>query len=634
MMWRRTFLVAGALLVPAIADAQTVRGTIVADADQSAVGGVVVLLVDSSGATVARSLSDAWGAFHLATALAGSYRLRTLRIGYRPVTSASFTLTAGSERTERLSLPALPVSLAAVNVRGRSTCTLDADSALGTYALWEQARMAFTATDLSSRAANMYVRLVTYDRVLDRSNRLRTEQAVVRSGPSSKPWVSRPANSLHQFGYVIQSRGAVEYSAPDLDVLLSPDFQEDHCFRAVATRDTSVIGLEFEPAPNRSRMPEIRGSIWLDRATAQLRRMDFVYTNTPHARGAPDAGGEIAFVRMKHGVWAIAQWNIRMPVMVPDEMVPVGPIERASMAPPLRLAETKVTGGELALAVQNDDTLLVAPLRTFSGVVVDAQTGAALSGADVVLQGTTTRAVTDASGRFSVAAIPGDYKVLLKRSASDSTEAPWPFSVSLASSADMIRLRAPPPRAVTRVATLPVAVDTPAVRDALHAPPSDSGRAIQHLQPVEVSDKAPVIPEFEERRRLGIGHFLARADLEKAEFRRLADVLGVLPGVRIFRAPGGQAWVISGRGADGAVTPDAFSRALGARPACYVDVWLDGMAMFIGSKTTGMLFDINTIPPSTLEGVEFYSSSGQTPIKFARYTNQCGVLVLWSRQGP
>ena len=60
---------------------------------------------------------------------------------------------------------------------------------------------------------------------------------------------------------------------------------------------------------------------------------------------------------------------------------------------------------------------------------------------------------------------------------------------------------------------------------------------------------------------------------------------------------------------------------------------LDGLLVYIGSRP-GMLFDVNTIVPSTLEGVEYYASAGQAPVKFNRYDNQCGVLVLWSRIGP
>jgi len=157
---------------------------------------------------------------------------------------------------------------------------------------------------------------------------------------------------------------------------------------------------------------------------------------------------------------------------------------------------------------------------------------------------------------------------------------------------------------------------------------------VQTLDTVSVAGKRTSIPEFEDRRKLGIGHFIARAALERQEFRRLSEVLSTLPGLRIFRAPGGEAWVVNGRVGHANLVPDSFSRALGARPACYVDVWLDGTAMYSGGKTTGMLFDINTIPPATLEGVEFYASPAQTPIKYARYDNQCGVLVLWSRQGP
>ena len=111
------------------------------------------------------------------------------------------------------------------------------------------------------------------------------------------------------------------------------------------------------------------------------------------------------------------------------------------------------------------------------------------------------------------------------------------------------------------------------------------------------------------------------------------DVLSSVPGVRVFRAPGGQGWVMSARRSTSTTLLDSFSRSQGARPGCYADVWLDGLPVYIGSRP-GMLFDVNTVLPATLEAVEFYASPAQTPIKFSRYDNQCGVLVLWSRVGP
>lgn len=612
---------------PATTRAQSVRGTVMTDVDGRAVVGAVVLLIDSAGAVAARSLTDAAGGYRLAASIAGTYRVRAMRIGYRPTLSAPFHLRSDADRVQEIRVAGLPLSLAAIAVHTRSSCHLGTDSTLGVFTIWEQARTALTAADLAARAAQMNVRLVTFERSLDRANQIQREEARLQTGTSSKPWASRSPDSLRVAGYVTPRNGWLEYVAPDLDVLLSPQFVEDHCFRAVATRDTALVGLMFEPTRDRSTLPEIRGTIWLDRATAELRHMEFGYTNVPRAPDAPEAGGEIVFVRMKDGVWAIQRWNIRMPVLVQEKLIPVGPIDRASTSPPMRLAETRVVGGELVLATLNADTLLVGSVRPLDGYVVDAESGTPLRDADVEVDGAGLRATTDSAGHFAFALLPGGYKLVVRRAARDTVERPRTFSIAFTGVEESPRLRVPRPRQ-----TVSVALSAP--RDSVSAPLSDSSRRAQMLTAVSVVESRPTIPEFDARRQLGIGHFLDREQLAKHEYRRLAEVLSTIPGLKIFRAPGGQAWVINGRGGHTSLRPDSFSRGMGARPACYVDVWLDGNPVFIGSKLVSMLFDVNTLIPSTLEGIEFYASSAQTPIKFARWDNQCGVLVLWSRRGP
>ena len=96
-----------ALAVPFAVQAQSVRGVVV-DAGDRPVSGVVVLLVDSASNVAARALSAERGEFRVAATRAGTYRLRTLRIGFRPVVSAPMTIAAGEQVTRRLVLTGLP----------------------------------------------------------------------------------------------------------------------------------------------------------------------------------------------------------------------------------------------------------------------------------------------------------------------------------------------------------------------------------------------------------------------------------------------------------------------------------------------------------------------------------------------
>src|SRR4051812_30419156 len=85
------------------AAAQAVRGTVVDPSDRP-VAGVLVLMLDSASNIAARALSNDRGEFHVASIRPGSYRLRTLRIGFRPVTSEPISVVAGDEVIRRLLL--------------------------------------------------------------------------------------------------------------------------------------------------------------------------------------------------------------------------------------------------------------------------------------------------------------------------------------------------------------------------------------------------------------------------------------------------------------------------------------------------------------------------------------------------
>ena len=97
----------------------------------------------------------------------GTYRLRTLRIGYRPVTSDPLVLAAGGEVTRRIVLSSVPVALDGIRVVDRSECRSFSDSAAATFAVWEQIRAALTAAQLTEASRAISSTTVVYDRTLD-----------------------------------------------------------------------------------------------------------------------------------------------------------------------------------------------------------------------------------------------------------------------------------------------------------------------------------------------------------------------------------------------------------------------------------------------------------------------------------
>jgi len=75
---------------------------------------------------------------------------------------------------------------------------------------------------------------------------------------------------------------------------------------------------------------------------------------------------------------------------------------------------------------------------------------------------------------------------------------------------------------------------------------------------------------------------------------------------------------------------DAMDRRKGAPRACYSQVYIDNVRVF-SSDANEALFNINSIPPSTIQGIEYYASREETPIQYASYRAECGTMLIWTR---
>jgi hypothetical protein len=64
---------------------------------------------------------------------------------------------------------------------------------------------------------------------------------------------------------------------------------------------------------------------------------------------------------------------------------------------------------------------------------------------------------------------------------------------------------------------------------------------------------------------------------------------------------------------------------------CYATVYLDN-AMVYSPKMSASLFDVNSISPSSIEAIEYYSGPGQIPQKYMRLDTACGVIVIHTRR--
>ena len=426
-----------ALALPAAIHAQTVRGT-VANAGDQPVAGVVVLLVDSMSRVAARGLSDQRGEFRLTADHAGTFRLRTLRIGFRPVTSDPVVLSDGSEVTRRIVLSNVPVALEGMRVVDRSECRAFSDSAAATFAVWEQIRAALTAAQLTEASRAIVSTTVVYDRTMDAAgSKVLRQKSSASTSVATRAWRTPPPDQLRRAGYVVtQKDNSVDYYAPGLDALLSNVFVEDHCFRLTTDRkQPALIGMLFEPTPERKKVSEVRGTLWVDRASAELRRLELRYVNVSSLQ-EERAGGELEFVRMRDGTWAVSRWNIHMPV-IEQFVIPGHGAED-------RVTSVQVSGGSLAIARRGTDTLWSQPARTIVGTVLDSASSKPIAGARIRDAGTATEATSDSRGRFTIAGmIPGEHTMDVRTPSLDSLNTAYPITIVTTDADEPVELRVP-----------------------------------------------------------------------------------------------------------------------------------------------------------------------------------------------
>ena len=636
----RHTLALAALIVAPPAWAQSARGVVTDHG--SPLANVVVALVDSTSREVGRALTSDRGEFRLTAPRAGTYRIRTLRIGFMPTMSEPVALTVGADVTREIAVSAVAFVLDTIRSVGRNECRVVAsDSTSLVAAIWNQVRTALASTQLSLSNRLIYTTAVSYQRTLGaRSQRVGAQSMDVRADFGRQPWRALDADSLRRFGYVVTARDSARiYYAPDLSVLLSDEFVEDHCLRIAKESDAHRLGVEFEPTPARRNMSDIRGIVWLDRHTNALLRMEHAYVGGH--RGDEDrlAGGEMSFVRMDNGLWAISRWNIRMPMR---QMRPVYSNSFSILRYEARVDSIKVTGGDLVLATTTGtrrDTIWTRPPLPLRGVVVDSASGSPVRGAVVSLAGTSQSGTTDADGRFVIhGVIPGRYAVNLT-AAQDSVTFADAEGVMFADTSTDLTLRVPIARLVAeRAKGVVAAVAVTASAATPVAPAADS-----------------VMGEFDRRRQSGIGHFLTRQDIEKRRAGTTASLLQALPSLRIASAQGGDfafnatercssidtqdSKTGAGRGWAGGwggncskfYVPAREERTRGFPIACYTRVYVDVVLMNPGTPTPP--FDLREISPGEIEAIEFYASAAEMPARFRTLNSSCGLLIIHTRKG-
>jgi hypothetical protein len=238
---------------------------------------------------------------------------------------------------------------------------------------------------------------------------------------------------------------------------------------------------------------------------------------------------------------------------------------------------------------------------SFTGTVVDS-TGRPLENADVLITDLALSTNSAANGTFTIAGVsPGNHRVTVRKVGFG------PMDVKL----DFIAGRATDRRVVLAQITV---LDTVL----------SEGRALWR--------EAPLLREFEENRKIGLGKFYTRADLAKVEGRSMASLFE-WPGFVTVSLNGGS-WIKSTR--TRTMNPHCYEledaippiTPRGVNCGCFPIVYLD----FQRLSDVNHVPNINRYRAMELEAVEFYRSGAETPPRYALLNSECGVIVMHSRR--
>lgn len=243
-----------------------------------------------------------------------------------------------------------------------------------------------------------------------------------------------------------------------------------------------------------------------------------------------------------------------------------------------------------------------------TGTVRDT-TGAPIAGVEISATGLQRTATTDRSGTFRLDGIPvGSTTITARR-------------LGYAPQSTILRIGAGDNTLPDIILTvIPRELDTVSTREQ------------------QLWRERPLLREFAENQRLGMGQFITRADFEKNRGGFLSPMLDQRRGMIVVRGPKSATWIgnkylpiVSGTDGDCTELEDYAGGPLSPAGAncnyCFPDVYLD----YAKISTKGAATNIGRFNPDMLEGMEIYLGAAETPPRYASGLTSCGVIVLHTR---
>jgi protocatechuate 3,4-dioxygenase beta subunit len=444
LFWlRRRHLLAGALTIVALSSvscllyAQQIVGTAYIGDRLAPSAATSILLIDSAGRVVTGTITDSSGRYAEKAQRSGWFRIRARRIGFSPDSSNFVRIENGQTITFDPKMNRVTANLAVVSVKGAQRCVIRPAEGEIAFRLWEAAQNVLSATVVSSLDNQTGFVLERFQRQLDPATKRILGQRVWETRTfSSEPYLSLPAESLATYGFVRSGSDSSTYFAPDARTLTSDVFAQAHCFRPVTdSKHDDRIGLAFEPI-SRTKNIDVAGTLWLDRATAELRSLEYHY-DFGRDDDAAVAGGYVDYARLKNGLSIVTDWAIRAPVRKQEMQATPSSSGDISSRSLLRRSHTAHTiavwefGGKVKAVLDSAQlTSGRSSLSVVRGTVLRQEGQNGLSGVRVELttaheQGKILRVVTDNDGSFKFDAIEeGDYLLIVPEPRLDTLNTP------------------------------------------------------------------------------------------------------------------------------------------------------------------------------------------------------------------
>ena len=243
---------------------------------------------------------------------------------------------------------------------------------------------------------------------------------------------------------------------------------------------------------------------------------------------------------------------------------------------------------------------------TIRGRIVDPM-GIALEGSELLLRPSGPRTVSAKDGSFILRGLPrGHPAVLIRRIGYE----PLIVNVDLSREATWIG----------QITLIPGPYELP-----------DLDVKVRNIKPAEYAYTTKY-DDFFRRKRLGIGSYISREDIERRSATRTVELLHMVPGARLDIRPAGMPTTVG------------FARCDEHPPR--ISVWINGQRLIPqggdpnfrsvfsmegkGAADPGIVGEmLDRIDPSQIEMIEVYRGTSQIPGEFK--DNSCAAIVIWSR---